>query len=405
MSGNPDTKLTPQQIKKLPPLIQTIVARFEHNPQLYMQLKRLIIETYQMVRQYSLSHDTFCDPFKTPKGLPKVLLNLYGVNEREFKQSLEKVGFEKNDMYRDIYYQTLAIAYLIGLAKGDKALRQTSLFLIDIRLWNGRKAKRLPNFCDPDIARYVVNYELRKHHTFKKSGSALDYLVNYSVPAVDLKYAQTIADNLDSPKYGLVNLVMANYSRIRQLFSSMADAYYRIHKEGKKEVISGQYANQYGEGEMVEARESFAGNIERLVDKILKNGSLKRRVLLTPDSLKLFKDKWNLAQTSVQKMNDWLFDEDNQEEIKYFYELIFDNMKIKDEGDLCSYEPVALASKITSAKKDPNLLKAKEVIDHMLMSIMGKDYDKKGQQTLYRARAIGALAFIIKAKLLLCKKI
>ncbi len=399
-------KLTHDQKQKLPQQLRVIIQRFEHDPQLYMRFKQALVQSFQKIQQQSLNHDTFCETFQIPRGLPNELLKMYGINEREFKQAMTKIGFVPiHRMYNDIYYQTLAVAYLVGLAMDDEIVRKTSLMLIDARIWNGRKLKAFPSFCDPDIARFVINYELKGNHTLKKAGSVFDYLDKYSIPAVDAKYAPTIGNNLDSHTEGLRKLIETNYSRFHQLIRSVREAYYRVQKQGKKEIISSQYHNQYGEGEMVEARESFSGNIERIVDKIQKNAMMKRNVLMTPESKKIFKDKFNLSEVSLKKINDWFMDDDNSDELKYFYELAFTNLKPKTEADICQYDIPILANKITSAKKDKQLLKAKEILDHVLLSILGSKYKNMGTQSLYRLRAMIAYGFAINAKILLCKKI
>ncbi len=399
-------KLTSQQTQKLPQTLRVIIQRFEHEPQLFMRLKQLLVMSAQKIQQQSLNHDTFCNTFQIPKALPNELLKLYGVNEREFKQSMQKVGFvDIHRMYNDLYYQTLCVAYLIGLAQDDEAVRKMSLLLIDVRIWNGRKLRSFPSFCDPDTARYVMNYALKGNHTLKKAGSVFDYLDRYSIPAVDGKYAPTIANNLDSHTEGLRKLIETNYSRFNQLFRSVRDAYYRSQKEGRKEVIGGQYQNQYGEGEMVEARESFSGNIERLSDKIQKNAMIKRNVLLSPESKEIFKEKFNVSEASLKKINDWFMDDDNADELKYFYELAFTHLNPNNESDICKYEISILANKITSAKKDKHLLKAKEILDHVLASILGTKFNSLGKQSLYRLRAMVSYAMAINGKLLLCKKL
>ncbi len=402
-----NTKLTHDQKQKLPQQLRIVLQRFDHEPQLYMRLKQLLVQSAQKVQQQALNHDTFCERFHIPRALPQELLKLYGMNEREFKQSMQKIGFVNiHRMYDDIYYQTLCVAYLVGLSKGDENVRKMSLLLIDIRLWNGRNVKSFPSFCDPDTARYVMNYGLKGNHTLKKSGSVFDYLDKYSIPAVDSKYAPTISANLDSHTEGLRKLIETNFSRFNQLFTSMKNSYYKAIKEGKKEIISGQYANQYQDGEMVEARESFSGNIERLTDKIQKNSLIKRNVILKPESLQKFKDKFNISESSLRKINEWFMDDANEDELKYFYELLFTNLKPSNEGDICQYDVPILANKITSSKKDPHLLKAKEILDHVLLSVVGSQkFNGYGRQSLYRARAIVSYAFIINMKLQLCKKI
>jgi hypothetical protein len=399
-------RLTDQQRKKLPPELRVILERFHHEPQLLMKLKQYLSLAAQKVVQHSINHDTFCDRFQIPQKLPNELLKLYGLTSKELKNALRKVGFdERNRMYDSTYYQTFVIAYLIGLEFDDENIRKMALLMIAILIWNGRKYKSFPSHCDPDIARYVLNYVLQGNHTLKKAGSAFEYIDQYSIPQIDKKYAPTIANNLNDDREGLRKLIETIWSRYEQLFRSMRNAYYKSHKEGKKEIISDKYSQQYGNGDMVESKESFSGNIERIIDKIEKNSMLKRNILLKPESQKIFKDKFNISQDGIRKINDWIEDDDNQEELHYFFELVFATLKPKSEMDICQYNIPALATKVTSSKKDPNLVKAKEILDHVLEELLGQKFKSYGYQSIARFRLVVAYSFMIYAKVMLCKKI
>jgi hypothetical protein len=399
-------KLTQAQKKKLPPELQVILERFNHEPQLLMKLQQLLKMAAQKIVQQSIEHDTFCDTFQTPRKLPNELLKLYGLSAKELKTAMRKIGFdERHRQYDSTYYQTFTIAYLIGLDHDDENIRKLSWLMIAISLWNGRKMKAFPAFCDADTARYVMNYVLQGNHTYKKAGSAFDYIDSFSVPALDHTYAKRIADNLNHDKEGLRKLIETTFSRYSQLFRSMKNAYYKTHEEGKKEVVSAKYGQQFGDGDMVESKESFSGTIERIVDKIEKNHMLKKNVIMKPESLKIFKDKFNISQDSIRKINNWIEDEDNADELKYFYELAFTNMKPKTDHDVCQFDIPILANKITSSKIDPNLKKAKEILDHVLLDILGERYKSMGSQSLYRLRNVIAHAFMIHAKVMLCKKL
>lgn len=399
-------KLTDTQRKKLPPELRVILERFHHDPQLFMKLKQYLSLAAQTIVQHSLNHDTFCDGFQPPNKLPNELLKLYGLTSKELKNALRKVGFdERNAMYDSTYYQTMVIAYLIGLEFDDENIRKMALLMMAIRIWNGRKKKSFPSFCDPDTARYVLNYVLQGNHTLKKAGSAFEYIDQYSIPQIDKKYAPTIANNLDNEREGLRKLIETIWSRYEQLFRSMRNAYYRTHQEGKKEIVSDKYSQQYGNGDMVENKETFSGNVERLVDKIEKNSMLKKNILLKPESKEIIKNRFNISDTGIKKVNDWIEDEDNQDELKYFYELILIELKPRNEMDICQYDIPLLANKVTSSKKNPNLLKAKEVIDHILEEILGEKYNTYGAQSKFRFRSIISYGLTIHMKALLCKKI
>lgn len=399
-------RLTDFQRKKLPPELRVVLERFHHEPQLLMKLKQYLSLAAQKIVQHSITHTTFCDAFQTPQKLPNELLKLYGLTSKELKIALRKVGFdERHHMYNNTYYQAFVTSFLIGLEFDDENIRKLSILMIAVRIWNGRKHKAFPTHCDPDIARYVMNYVLQGNHTYKKAGSAFDYIDSFNIPHIDSKYKDSIANNLDHDKEGLRKLIETEWVRFVQLFKSMRNHYYDTHKAGKKEVISDKYGRQYGDGDMIETKESFSGNIERLVDKIEKNAMLKRNVLMRPESMKIFKDKFNISQEGISKINTWIEDDDNKDELKYFFELVFTTLKPKTESDVCQYDIPALAYKVTSSKKDPNLIKAKEVIDHVLVEILGDKYKTLGTQSIYRLKPVVAYAFMIYAKLMLCKRL
>jgi len=400
-------KLTDIQKQQLPPEIRIILERFHHNPQLLMKLKQYLSLAAQTIIQHTLQHDTFCDGFQPPNKLPNELLKLYGLTSKELKNALRKVGFSQvNQMYDSIYYQTMVIAYLIGLEFDDENIRKMALLMISIRIWNGRKKKSFPSYCDPDIARYVLNYVLKGNHTLKKAGSAFEYLDQYLIPHIDDKYSKPdeIPGHLGDPKKGLIRLITTIWSRLEQLFRSMRNAYYNTHKEGKKEIIADKFSQQYGNGDLVETKESFSGNIERLVDKIEKNAMIRKNVLMTPNAKNIFKTRFNISDAGVKKLNDWIEDPDNQEELKYFYELVFTTLKPRNEHDICQYDVPILAKKVTSAKKEQGLLKAKEILDHILSEVLGEKFNTLGTQNKYHFRLFVAYALMIYARILLCKK-
>ena len=399
-------RLTPQQKSKLPQELQLVLKRFEHDPRLLNKLKHLLSGAAQKVAQHAINHETFCDYFIIPRAITGELLKLYGMTEKEMQAAMAKIHFVINRMYTSPYYQSLSIAYLIGLNFDDQNIRRLSLLLIAILIWNGRKKKSFPSFCDPDVARYVLDYELQGNHTLKRAGgTAFGFLDSFNVPAVDNVYKDSIANNLDHKSEGLIKLVVAEYNRIKQLFDSMKKAYYRIQKEGKKSVITSKYGQQYGEGDMVEQKESFSGNVERLVDKIEKNSMLNRNVIMRPEGQKALKTRLNISTAAIKKISDWIEAEDNQDEVRYFFELFFTVLKPQNETDICKYDMEVLGKRVSGEKKDPNLLKAKEILNHAVASILGPSYKSLGEQSKSRTRLMVAYSFMTYMKLILCKKV
>jgi hypothetical protein len=142
-----------------------------------------------------------------------------------------------------------------------------------------------------------------------------------------------------------------------------------------------------------------------MVDKIEKNAMIKRKVLMKPEAQKIIKDKFNVSSTGIQKISDWIDSEDNKEELKYFYELLFTVLKPSSELDICKYDVDVLSKRVTSAKKDKHLVKAKEIIEHVLVSILGNQYKARRNQSASRDRLIISFALMTYMKLMLCKKV
>jgi len=400
-------KLTDKQRDKLIPELKLILERFHHDPQLLAKLKRQLSMAGQKVAQHSINHESFCDRFLIPNQLPSELIKLYGVSEKEMKHFMQKIGFVSfNRMYAQAYYQAFAISYLIGLEFDDINIRKLSIFMTVIKVWNGRKMRIFKRYCDPEIAKYVVNYELQGNHTYLKGGrNNFEFIDRYNVPAFEKTYGapNKIADNLDSFTEGLRKIVEMEHSKIIQLFRSMGKAYYKVYREGKKEVTNDKYGQTYEDGDMVEQKETFSGVVERLVDKIEKNSMLKRNVVMRPEAQEVMKAKSNISSKGIQQLNDWIENEDNSEEVRYFFELLFSTLKPKNESDLCQVDVHVLVTKVTSSKKDPNMVKAKEILDHMLISVLGDKFKSLGSQRIAQLKMIAGYAMIIHMKLMLCK--
>lgn len=398
--------LTQHQLEKLPEELQLLVKSFRHDTQLLPKLKYLLVSAGQVISQYSINHQSFCDTFKVPYKIIPVIQKLFNMNTHEIKVQMRKIGFvDIHRQYSHEYYQTLCLCYLIGLDHDDKAIRRMSILLIDIRLWNGVKQKRFPNFCDEDTAKYVLNYVLRDHHTLKKTGSAFKYLDEFSIPAVDDKYKNSIANDLNSFSEGLIKLIVANRNRFAQLFQSISDAYYKTYTEGKKEITTSSFENQYGEGDLIETRETFSNTIEKLVDKIQKNSFLRKNSLEGKDAKEVLKGKFIISDRQIALIDKWIYDEENHEELHHFYELIFNSFKPKNEHDICKYDVEILAKKVSGAKKDPYLIKAKSTLDNVAYSLVGDKVEAIGQPRLYQLKMMISFALIIHAKIMLCRGI
>jgi hypothetical protein len=385
--------------------IIAILDKFKDDKLAYTQLKHYLQLGTHKLMQDSMKHDSFCDYFLYPKKLPTLLLKLYGVNERELKEEMKQFHLKDYSVYDDIYYLTLMLAYLIGLDQDDSELRQYSLTLISVRIWNYYKMRFFPKTCNPEIARYVITYELQGNHTFKKHGTPFGYILKLSVPALEAKYPQEIAKNPMEQYSGLKRIITTLRSRYNQLLKGIAEAYYNAHKEGKKESVGSIHQESFDKNsDMVERQEHFSGIIERVTDKVQKNAVLKSKVLSKNPAKDFLFKKFYISNSVIDSIDTWLDDEENDEDLKYFIELVIAGAKPKKEEELCSLNIEVLANKISSSRKDENFQKAKELVAGITKTI----FDKRGElstQLDYRYRKIVMVSLLTYIKLLLCKSL
>ena len=391
--------------KDLSPRIVAILDKFSSDKIAYSTLKEgyLKLATHKLL-QDSLKHDTFCDYFKVPRKLPTHLLKLYGINERELEHEFRQFHLKDFKIYNDPYYLTLMMAYLIGLDRDDGELRQYAIALIAPLIWNYYKLTYFPKVCDAEIARYVINYELKNNSTFKKFGSPFNYIMNLTIPQLEAKYPQEIASNPLDEYAGLKRIITTLRSRFNQLLKLISQRYYLAYNEGKREGTSTLYKKSYTDSnEMIEKNEHFSNLTEKISDKILKIASLKKRVISTDPIRSLLYNKFYVGNQVLQKIDKYLDDEDNHDDLKYMIELLIAGIKPKSEEEICSMNIEVLANRISSSKKDEYFIKLKALVNGINTTLF--EEQNKSTQSEYRNRKILLLSILAYVKLLHCKRI
>jgi len=392
---------------KLSPKIVAILDKFKQDKTAYGTLKEGYLKlAAHKVLQDSLKHDTFCDYFKAPRKLPPILLKLYGITDRELKHEMEQFHLKDYKVYSDPYYLTLLIAYLIGIDNDDAELRQYALALISILIWNYYKLVYFPKVCDAEIARYVLNYEMRNNHTFKNKATPLNYIMQVTIPQVDAKYPAEIAKDPVDQYSGLKRIITTIRSRFNQLMSGISKLYYKAYEEGKREGVGNLYKNSHHDShDQVERNEHFSGMVERVADKILKVSTLKKKVIQSNPIKDLLYKKFYISNIVLAKIDDYIENHLESEDLKYMIELLFAGMKFSKEDQLCSLDINIISNNITGAKKSPELIKLKELIYGISDTIFEQKSGQMSSTAEYRQRKITMMAFIAYIKLLHCKRI
>jgi len=394
----------------LSPTIIAILDKFKTDKQAYTLLKDGYLKlSAHKIMQDSMQHTSFCDYFPISKKLPDLLLKLYGLNERELVHEMEQFSLTGSIVYTKSYYITLLMAYLIGLDNNDEEIRQFSLLLISVLIWNYYKLRFFPSICDPKVSQYVMNYELQGNHSFKGAGTPLNYIMKITLPALEAKYPKEIAGNPTERYAGLKRVITTIRSRYNQLFKNLASNYYKAIEKGKMESVHELHSTSYeNSGEMVEKKEHFNNIIDRLSDKIIKNGLLKNNILeKTPVKDILYK-KFFLSNTVLQKIDKYLDADENKEDLKYYIELLLNGLKLKNEEDLCSLDMEVLANRITSSRKDEYFDKLKKFNASLAINILHLPNESAGHistQNQYRYSKIMITSILLYIKFLNCKHV
>lgn len=395
---------------KISPMIIAILDKFKNDKHAYALLKDGYLKlASHKVMQDSMQHTSFCDYFPVSKKLPDLLLKLYGVNERELKHEMEQFSLVGSIVYTKNYYITLLMAYLIGLDNNDEELRQYSLLLISILIWNYYKLRYFPNVCDPKISQYVMNYELQGNHTFKSAGTPLNYIMKVTIPALENGYPERIAKDPTEHYEGLKRVITVIRPRFNQLFKNLAKNYYKAIESGKSESVHELRSKSYeNSGEMVEKKEHFNNIIERLSDKIIKNGILKSKVIEKSPIKDMLYKKFFLSNQVFQKIDKYLDDDQNREDLKYYIELLLNGLKLKSEDELCTINMEVLANRITSSRKNEYYDKLKKFNTSIAVSVLHAPNEDKGHistQNEYRYSKIMITAILSYIKFLNCRSI
>jgi len=388
---------------KLSPKIIAILDKFKLDKNANATLKHALKLSTHKIMQDSMTHNSFCDYFAVSKKLPGLLVKIYGITERELEHEMHQFNLKDYSVYTKSYYTTLLLSYLIGLDNNDKELREYSLALISILIWNYYKLKYFPTVCDPEIARYVVNYELQANHTFKKYGSPFGYIMKHSIPGLEAKYPREIAADPTAEFAGIRRILTTIRSRYNQLMKGIGVAYYDAYSKGKKESVAGSHQSSYADSkEQTETREHFSGVIERVTDKIMKNGSLRTKVLSKDPIKKFLYGKFFLSNSVISKIDDYL--DADKEDLKYYIELLLSGLKLKSEEELCGLNLEVLANRITSSKKDEYFKKLKELNEGITTQIFGTDVNKNIQNK-YRYNKITIVSILSYIKFMSCRSI
>ena len=382
----------------VPEVLEYITTKFVNDSGLYEQLQNLLKMVVSHLYTKSLSHGSFCDKIETPDGITIKLLQLFGVTDRQLSAALEQMGFFKGHrMYADLYYQTLATVYYIGLRKQDDVLRLYALVLMGVKIFNGRKYKYMPNGCQENIAQHLMQNVLLKTHTFLRYPNPFNFISQYLAPSMDAKYNEQILRFPNDPKRGLLVILVQSWNRIDQIFNGLAQHYYTAWDNK-------QFAQSNTNLTNAQSVENLSGTrINDMVDKTMKNMLSDLTKLSQTDIRYLRSAPYNVSELFLNKTHDFISSHQYEDDVKNIVELMYNILDITDEHKMCNTNVVMTVGKLSGIKEKVSTKHdLKGYVDSLLKSMFGNVVVTAGASTLLKLRKVLMLIILLRCKKALC---
>lgn len=377
----------------VPEVIEFITTKFISDSELYGQLTNLLKMIISKLYTDSLSHNNFCANLTTPNGLTPKLIQMFGVSDRQLSSAMEEIGFYRGHaMYNDLYYQTLAVVYYIGLRKNDSVLRLYALVLINVKVFNGRKYKYMPNGCQSNIADHLIANKLLKSHLFVRYQNPFNLLTQYTAPSMDSFYHDQILKYPSDPKRGLLVLLAQSWGRLNQIFNGTAQHYYNAW-DNKSALQTSNLSN-------AQSVESLSGTrVNDMVSKTVKN-MLNTNTDLTPNDLSYLKmPPYSVSNAFLSKVFEYLNNHDNEDDVKNIVEMYYNILNIDDEHKMHNINVVLTVDKISGIKeKLSSKHDLKGYIDSLLKNMFGNIMVTAGASTLLKLRKVLMLIMLLRCK-------
>ena len=349
--------------------IDYIIEKFKKNRNLLVELKRQLQSVTSQIYMKSHASTTFCHRFNLPMNLPTKLFKIYGIPPEKLKDDFRQLGFQKNRMYEDTYYQAIMVLYLTGLYLKDIELRKMALFLMLIKLYNGRVYTYFRLNCDDDIANYVIRMKLRNSSLFKNK-TPLEFLAYY-IDTLDEKYAPLIKQK---PNEYAIRLFMQAWGRLNQVFKTVAQLYYEAYRKGEKDITVQTVAKD--EQGMLNVQDSLLESaIELIIDKFKKAHMIKP-VQLPAQEKQYLAQKMIVTQQSIDKIEEYLNNSRNLEQISQQLLYLLKALNVRSENDVHKLPIIYSVDKVMGKKGEINSVHFKNLIDESLGEIFGQVFMK-----------------------------
>ncbi len=335
------------------------------------------------------STDGYCLKFPLPAsavmGLFKIL-NLDKVDvEKEFRKSWLYPSANTR-MYSDPYYHILLLLAYYGLKHKREIIVNHAMFLIFIKIWNGRKSEFL-NYCDVRVMKYVITHMLSQKHKFAVYDSPLSLISNYFVPTLIKKYGPEVMK--DEKKLKI--LFSQSWSRVRQMFANtpggpinpktkkrnyqkgIVPLYYEAHRGGY--LVSNPYIHTDDDNPQAGIDQYATTHIRDEIAETTTDFITSNRKQIYPVAFISQINKETKVSTKIlNKIFQAIHNHKFYDNIHELYITMLSKVNITDKLEVCkSSFMLNIKQKVISSKNNHEARRIQKILDIMLVDIIQND--------------------------------
>ena len=378
-------------------LVEIVEAQIRQHGNINQELRKIAAKVY-MDASKRAPDDKYCLAFKIPDKEVKELISKLGLTEKDFKEAFEKkYGFPKNsNMYGNAYYHVLLTLYYVYKKLHLDDYARMSLFLILIRIWNGRKYHYI-KYCNKDIMEYVIHQKLSKRSLATKYPSPLELIVSYFVDTIDKKYGPMILH--DDTKLKL--LFNQCFVRIDQLFNNsintgLANYYFKVHESGEA-FRTTSLIQKDNEGELTLADiESKSAILQRIAETVAHTIVLTR-VQYSQDFINYINKVTKVSKVNIEKLAHALHDRKYQDKIYELVVIMLHRIGMYSKEQLCNTPNLIklLDKQLISSKHNKDVEEYKKILSDIADDILKTHFNRTLDSLSMKVQILRILTYVL----------
>ena len=367
-------------MKTFEEVVKKLEDELKKNPLITQKLQNIVRETHSIQVDQG-----YCASFDIPEKQVKELIELVGLNEDELKEIFDKeLGFPKDTkMYGNPYYHILLLLYYVYKKLRMDRPAKMALYLILIRVWNGRKYKYI-KYCNTKIMEYVIQNLITRRHLASKYRTPSELISVYFVTTLDKKYGSLVLSDYKKLKL----LFNQCFVRIDQLYNNpqktgIANLYYKAHKEG---LAVSTMKNEEG---LVD----IEGEHEKLIKyaQFIANSIVLDAPAYSSNFIDFINTKTRVSKDLIKKMLECLHKPTHKEQIYELLLLFFGRIKVVSVRALCGelQNVINFVDRLfLSSKHNPDVEHYKSILRELTKEILHECTGQMMEPQIHHLRVI-----------------